>query len=184
MLILRDVLRWSAAEVAEALDTTTAAVNSALQRAHAQMSDRHLTEDTVENDLTPAQEELLDRYVDAFWRKDIDTIVSMLTAEAVWEMPPFKGWYTGNVNIGELIDIRCPGGVYDMPMIRTDANGQPAFGLYMRTKDGDFEPFHMQVLELDGDHVSHVAAFFDTTMFARFGLPERLPADYAVAEAR
>ena len=68
-------------------------------------------------------------------------------------MPPFKGWYTGNVNIGELIDIRCPGGVHDMPMIRTDANGQPAFGLYMRTKDGDFEPFHMQVLELDGDQV-------------------------------
>ena len=184
VLILRDVLRWSAAEVAEALETTTAAVNSALQRAHAQMSDRHLTEDSVEADLGPAQKELLDRYVDAFWRKDIDTIVSMLTAEAVWEMPPFKGWYTGNVNIGELIDLRCPGGVHDMPMIRTDANGQPAFGLYMRTKAGHFEPFHMQVLELDGDHVKHVAAFFDTTMFARFGLPERLPADYAVTEAR
>ena len=184
VLILRDVLRWSAAEVAEALDTTTAAVNSALQRAHAQMADRHLTEETVENDLTAAQRELLDRYVDAFWRKDIDTIVSMLTAEAVWEMPPFTGWYTGNVNIGQLINTQCPGGTYDMPMLLTSANGQPAFGLYMRTNAGDFEPFHLQVLELDGDHVSHVAAFFDTNLFARFGLPERLPADYAVSEVR
>jgi RNA polymerase sigma-70 factor, ECF subfamily len=184
VLILRDVLRWSAAEVADALETSTAAVNSALQRAHAQMAERHLTEETVENDLTQAQRELLDRYVDAFWRKDIDTIVSMLTAEAVWEMPPYKGWYTGNVNIGELIDTRCPGGFHDMPMVRTEANGQPAFGLYMRTKNGDFEPFHLQVLELDGDQVKHVAAFFDTTLFARFGLPERLPADYAVAEVR
>ena len=99
-------------------------------------------------------------------------------------MPPFTGWYTGAVNIGELIDTQCPGGSHDMPMLVTSANGQPAFGLYMRTKDGDFEPFHLQVLELDGDRVSHVAAFFDTTLFARFGLPERLPADYAVAEVR
>ncbi len=92
VLILRDVLRWSAAEVAEALDTTTAAVNSALQRAHATMTERGLTEDTVESELTSEQEGLLERYVDAFWRKDIDTIVSMLKADAVWEMPPFVGW--------------------------------------------------------------------------------------------
>src|SRR5688500_10294930 len=95
VLILRDVLRWSAAEVAEALETSPAAVNSALQRAHAQMADRGLTEETVQPDLTPEQQQLLDRYVDAFWRKDIDTIVSLLTAEAVWEMPPFTGWYLG-----------------------------------------------------------------------------------------
>ena len=95
MLILRDVLRWSAAEVAEALDTTTAAVNSALQRAHAQLADRGLTEETVAADLTPEQQQLLERYVDAFWRKDVDTIVSLLTAEAVWEMPPFTSWFRG-----------------------------------------------------------------------------------------
>ena len=88
VLILRDVLRWSAAEVAEALDTTTAAVNSALQRAHAQMSDRGLTEDTVQPDLTPQQKVMLERYVEAFWAKDIDAIVTMLTQDAVWEMPP------------------------------------------------------------------------------------------------
>ncbi len=179
VLILRDVLRWSAAEVAEALETTTAAVNSALQRAHAQMKERGLTQDTVESTLDAAQLQLLDRYVDAFWRKDIDAIVQLLTAEAVWEMPPFTGWYVGSTNIGTLIDTQCPGGCNDMPMIATSANGQPAFGLYMRSRDGSgFEPFHLQVLDLDGDRVRHVGAFFGLD-FTDFGLPARLPADYA-----
>jgi RNA polymerase sigma-70 factor, ECF subfamily len=183
VLILRDVLRWSAAEVAEALETTSTAVNSALQRAHAQLADRHLTEETVEPDLTPGQQDLLERYVEAFWRKDVDAIVGMLTQEAVWEMPPFVGWYVGAENIGNLIDIQCPGGAHDMPMVATSANGQPAFGLYMRTDDGDFEPFHLQVLDIEGDQVRHVAAFFDTNLFRRFGLPDRLPADHAPAKA-
>lgn len=181
VLILRDVLRWSAAETAEALETTSAAVNSALQRAHAQMSERGLTEDTVTDDLTPGQQAMLERYVDAFWRKDIPTIVAMLKNDAVWEMPPFTGWYLGSTTIGELIGTKCPGGTHDMPMLRTTANGQPAFGLYMRTPDGHFEPFHLQVLDLDGEHVRHVGAFFDPRLFATFGLPERLPADYAPA---
>ena len=179
VLILRDVIRWSAAEVAEALDTTTAAVNSALQRAHAQLAARGLTEETVHPDLTQEQRQLLDRYVDAFWRKDVDTIVSMLTAEAVWEMPPFTSWFRGAENIGWLIGNECPGNSHDMPMLPTSANGQPAFGLYMRTRDGDFVPFQLQVLELDGDRVQHVSAFFDTSLFSTFGLPERLPADAA-----
>jgi RNA polymerase sigma-70 factor (ECF subfamily) len=177
VLILRDVLRWSAREVAEALDTTAVAVNSALQRAHAQMEQVHATEDTVEPDLDARQRLLLDEYVEAFWRKDIDTIVSMLTADAIWEMPPFTGWYRGAENIGRLIDTQCPGGRHDMPMLRTSANGQPAFGLYMHHPDGDFRPFHLQVLELDGDKVRGVVAFFGPDLFARFGLPERLTAE-------
>ncbi|MBB6628047.1 sigma-70 family RNA polymerase sigma factor [Nocardioides sp. KIGAM211] len=181
VLILRDVLRWSAAEVAEALDTTTAAVNSALQRAHAQLADRGLSEETVRPDLTDAQRSLLDRYVDAFWKKDIDTIVSLLTAEATWEMPPFTSWFRGSEAIGWLIGTECPGGSHDMPMIATEANGQPAFGLYMRTEAGDFVPFQLQVLDLDGDQVRHVSAFFDARLFATFGLPDRLPADYVPA---
>jgi RNA polymerase sigma-70 factor (ECF subfamily) len=178
VLILRDVLRWSAAETAEALDTTVAAVNSALQRAHAQMQERGLTEDTVETDLDAGQRHLLDEYVDAFWRKDVDQIVRLLKAEATWEMPPFTSWYLGNENIGRLIATQCPGGINDMPMIETRANGQPAFGLYMRGPEGDFSPFHLQVLDLDGDRVRHVGAFFDPRLFATFGLPARLPADY------
>src|SRR6187200_3473324 len=143
VLILRDVLRWSAAEVAEALDTTATAVNSALQRAHAQLADKNLTEDTVEVDLTDRQSEMLAAYVDAFWRKDIDAIVGLLTADAVWEMPPYKGWYVGAENIGRLIDSQCPGQVHDMVMLPAAANGQPAYGLYMRTREGHFDPFHL-----------------------------------------
>jgi len=176
VLILRDVLRWKASEVAEALETSTAAVNSALQRAHAQLADKGLSEETVSPDLSPEQKVMLDRYVDAFWRKDIDAIVDMLTREAVWEMPPFTGWYRGAETIGELIDTQCPGGEHDMPMVATTANGQPAFGLYMRSRRGDFVPFHLQVLTLDGDRVSHVGAFFDRRLFETFGLPSRLPA--------
>lgn len=176
VLILRDVLRWRAAEVAEALGTTTAAVNSALQRAHAQLAGRGVTADTVVPDLSPGQRALLDRYVDAFWRKDVEEIVRMLTAEAVWEMPPFTGWYVGRTEIAALIGDHCPGGAHDMRMLATSANGQPAFGLYMRGEQGDFRPFHLQVLTLDGEQVSHVGAFFDPRLFASFGLPDHLPA--------
>ncbi len=182
VLILRDVLRWSAAETATALDTTTAAVNSALQRAHAQLQDRGLTPDSVETDLDAAQRRMLDAYLEAFWRKDIDRIVQLLTFDATWDMPPFTNHYRGAEAIGELVGTKCPGGVADMPMIETTANGQPAFGLYMRQPDGHFEPFHLQVLQVagagDAVRVEHVTAFFDPRLFARFGLPDRLPADY------
>jgi len=177
VLILRDVLRWSAAEVAEALDTTSAAVNSALQRAHAQIDRTQPSADAAVTGLSDTQTQLLEQYVEAFWNKDIDRIVSLLTADATWEMPPFTGWYSGATTIGELIGTRCPGGVHDMPMLPIKANGQPAFGLYMRAPDGDFVPFHLQVLELDGDRVKHVSAFFDHAVFRRFGLPDRIRAD-------
>jgi RNA polymerase sigma-70 factor (ECF subfamily) len=180
VLILRDVLRWRAAEVAEALETTTASVNSALQRAHATLAKANLSEDTV-SEPTPEQARMLDRYVQAFWDKDIEAIVSMLTRDTVWEMPPFTGWYQGAENIGRLIDTQCPGGVHDMRMVATRANGQPAFGLYMRAEDGTFRPFHLQVLTIGADGVEHVGAFFGESLFALFGLPDALPADYVPA---
>lgn len=178
VLILRDVLRWSAKEVAEALETSPAAVNSALQRAHAQLEAVQPTAETVDPQLTAEQTAMLDQYVAAFWAKDIDSIVRLLTREAVWEMPPFTSWYRGNENIGILIDEHCPGGAHAMPMLPTWANGQPAFGLYMRQPDGSFLPFQLQVLELDGLQVSKCTAFFDTTLFATFGLPDRLEAGH------
>lgn len=193
VLVLRDVLRWSAKETAEALDTTVAAVNSALQRAHAQLAEKQLTEGTVEDDLTPDLEAMLERYTQAFWAKDTAALARMLAHDAVWEMPPFTGWYQGPETIAELIDVNCPGGAHDMPMIRTTANGQPAFGLYMRTPDGSFVPFQLQVLRLVGGRVQHVAAFFDLRaddvpggeahagadeLFRVFGLPASLPASY------
>ncbi|MDT0203040.1 sigma-70 family RNA polymerase sigma factor [Nocardioides sp. AE5] len=177
VLILRDVLRWSAKEVAAALETTPAAVNSALQRAHAQMAEAGLTRESTPDRLTVEQQAMLDSYVDAFWRKDIDAIVGMLKRDAVWEMPPFTGWYVGNTTIGRLIDTQCPGGTHDMPMLSTVANGQPAYGLYMAQPDGTFTPFQLQVLTLAGTEVAKVAAFFGEGMFERFGLPTVLTAD-------
>ena len=124
---------------------------------------------------------MLDRYVTAFWEKDIDAIVSMLTRDAIWEMPPYTGWYQGNENIGRLIDTQCPGGRHDMRLVPTRANGQPAFGLYMRGEDDAFYPFHLQVLTLGPDGVEHVGAFFSSALFETFGLPARLPADHVTA---
>jgi RNA polymerase sigma-70 factor (ECF subfamily) len=175
VLVLRDVLRWRAAEVAEALETTTASVNSMLQRAHATLESKGLTADTV-GEPTGEQKQMLDRYVQAFWEKDIDAIVSMLTRDAVWEMPPFTGWYQGAENIGTLIDTQCPSGRHDMVMVPTRANGQPAFGLYMRGEGDVFHPFHLQVLDIGPDGVRHVAAFFGDDVFETFGLPSSVSA--------
>ena len=180
VLVLRDVLRWSAAEVAEALETTVPAVNSALQRAHASLAQAAPDRDRASvGDLDAEQRATLEAYVDAFWRKDVASIARLLTEDAVWEMPPFTGWYRGPEVIAGLIDTQCPGGPHDMPMVATTSNGQPAFGLYLR-EGGEgtrFLPFQLQVLELDGDRVSHVVAFFDTDSFARAGLPSELSAD-------
>ncbi len=186
VLVLRDVLRWRASEVAEALDTSTAAVNSALQRAHAQLRNAALDQESCSDgsDLDGSQRALLDRYVQAFWDKDITTIVALLKADAIWEMPPFTGWYRGAGTIGELIDTQCPGGYHDMAMVATTANTQPAFGLYMRQPDGGFVPFQLQVLTLEGDRVAHVAAFFGERLFATFGLPASLPASYPDPDPR
>ncbi len=180
VLILRDVLRWSAKETAAALGTTPAAVNSALQRAHAQLGDKQLSRGDVEDDLTPDLEAMLERYVQAFWDKDVEALATMLAHDAVWEMPPFTGWYAGARNIADLIENQCPGGSRDMPMIRTAANGQPAFGLYMRQPQGHFEPFQLQVLLLVDGRVQHVTAFFGSALFEKFGLPATLPATYSM----
>lgn len=182
VLVLRDVLRWSAAEVAEATGASVASVNSALQRARATIEQVAPTpEGASRPDLTDEQRALLDRYVDAFWRKDVDAIARLFTEDAVWEMPPFTGWYQGPRTIAELVDTQCPGGSYDMPLVATTCNGQPAFGLYLREDgpDGDvYQPFQLHVLELDGARVAHSVVFFDVEYFALAGLPPSLgPAD-------
>lgn len=177
VLILRDVLKWRASEVAEALDSSTVAVNSILQRARAQLEQAAPKLDEIVEPTVPEQRARLDRYVAAFEKKDVAAIVELFTADAVWEMPPYEGWYSGAETIGRLIDTRCPGGAGDMRMVPTEANGQPAFGLYMRdSSDGAYYRFHLQVLTLTADGVSHVGAFFGDALFDTFGLPTSLPA--------
>jgi RNA polymerase sigma-70 factor (ECF subfamily) len=174
VLILRDVLQWPAAEVAEMLDMTTASVNSALQRARAQLRDATVEADEVAEPTEAEQREMLDRFVAAFEAKDTAAMVKIFTTDAVWEMPPFTGWYQGPETIARLIDTRCPAeGPGDMRLVPTRANGQYAFGLYMR--DGDvYRPFNLPVLTLTPEGVSHVSSFFDVRLFRTFGLPEQL----------
>jgi RNA polymerase sigma-70 factor (ECF subfamily) len=177
VLILRDVLQWRAAEVAEMLETTTVAVNSTLQRARAQLDQITPSEDQVTEPTDAAQRELLERYVQAFEQKDIPAMVELFTKDAVWEMPPFTGWYQGAADIAHLIDTQCPAdGPGDMRLVPTSANGQHAFGLYMRGDDDVYRPFNLPVLTLTPDGVSHVACFFDLRLFETFGLPQTLPA--------
>ena len=170
VLILRDVLRWSAAGSPEPLDTTTAAVNSALQR-RAQLADRGLTGDTVDATSRPSSS-ASSGYVDAFWRKRTRRLDRQPAhRRATWDMPPFTSWFKALRNIGWLIGNEVPRQVHrHADALPTRANGQPAYGLYMRTPAGDFVPFQLQVLELDSDRVRRVTAFFDHRLFETFGL--------------
>jgi RNA polymerase sigma-70 factor (ECF subfamily) len=177
VLILRDVLNWQAAEVAEAVGTTTTAVNSILQRARTQLLQLAPSEDEVIEPTAPDQRELLDRYVTAFENYDVAAIVELFTADAVWEMPPFTAWYQGAENIGRLIAAQCPAeGAGDLRLIPTEANGQPAFAMYLRDPAGVHHAFGLHVLTLSASGISRVAVFFEPSLFATFGLPETQPA--------
>ena len=130
----------------------------------------------VARDLDPEQRALLDRYVSAFWDKDVDALVQLFTDKAVWEMPPYPEWFTGAEAIARLVANKCPAGVHDMVMLPTRANGQPAFGLYMRADDGRMRAFHLQQLTVGPQGVERVTAYFDLHLFERFGLPLELSA--------
>jgi RNA polymerase sigma-70 factor, ECF subfamily len=178
VLLLRDVLKWRAAEVAELLETSVASVNSALQRARAQLARLAPNEGSVREPVTPTQRRLLDRYMAAFEAKDVQAIVALFTQDAVWEMPPFAGWFQGPQDIGMLVTTHCPGDPGGMRLIPAALNGQPSFAMYLRTAPGqEFVPFQLHVLQLEGDAVGHVSAFLDVSLFPRFGLPAALPAD-------
>jgi RNA polymerase sigma-70 factor (ECF subfamily) len=184
VLVLREVLNWRAAEVAEVLGTTTTAVNSILQRARAHLDEVSPSEDEIVEPSAADQRELLDRYVKAFEDKDIGAIVELFTKDATWEMPPYLSWYRGAESIGWLVDTHCPAkGPGDMRLVPTRANGQPAFGLYMRGEDGVYLPFNLPVLTIGPAGITHVASFFDTSLFETFGLPSSLPAEPAASRA-
>jgi RNA polymerase sigma-70 factor (ECF subfamily) len=175
VLLLRDVLQWKAAEVADATGTTTAAVNSLLQRARAQLEAvGPSADDRLAAPASPDAQDQLARYIAAFEAYDIDRLVDIFTSEAIWEMPPFVGWYQGPQAIITLIHQQCPANTAgDMRLIPLSANGQPAAAMYMRDGAGHV-PFQLHVLDVRADGVSRVVAFLDTTLFAKFGLPERL----------
>jgi RNA polymerase sigma-70 factor, ECF subfamily len=172
VLILREVLRWQATEVAELLDTTVASVNSALQRARATLASCDLSaSDTEEVDAD--QQELLARYVDAFERYDIPRLVTLLHKDAIQSMPPYAMWMQGSDQIGQWLlggGIGCRGS----RLIGTQANGTAAFGQYRIDPAGGHTPWALQVIDVSGDRISGFHAFLDTDLFAAFGLPPHL----------
>jgi len=172
VLILREVLRWPATDVAELLDTSIASVNSALQRARATLA----AEDVDANrpmQVDAEQQELLARYVDAFERYDISSLVELLREDAVQSMPPFALWLRGREQIGRWFlgqGIGCRGS----RLLTTAANGCAAVGVYHHTAPDLHEPFAIQVLEMSGGRISGLHSFLYPELFAAFGLPDRL----------
>jgi RNA polymerase sigma-70 factor (ECF subfamily) len=147
-----------------------------LQRARAQLDEVGPSEDDqLSEPDSPETKDLLDRYIAAFETYNVDQLVELFTADAIWEMPPFDGWYQGPENIVLLSKTHCPAeGAGDMRFIRTTANGQPAAALYMINREtGVHEPFQMHVLAVTPDGISHVVAFHMTS-FEKFGLPASL----------
>jgi RNA polymerase sigma-70 factor, ECF subfamily len=177
VLILSEVLRWKASEVAELLETSVASVNSALQRARATLETSGVSSTDPVPAMDESQRELLARYVEAFERYDMDALTSLIREDAIQSMPPFDLWLRGRDDIfawwlGPGIGCR---GSRIVPTMT--ANGSPAFGQYKPSASGSgYEPWALQVLELDGDgRIAELTFFLDTErLFPLFGLPARL----------
>jgi RNA polymerase sigma-70 factor (ECF subfamily) len=173
VLILCEVLRWQSSEVAELLETSVAAVNSALQRARATLADLP-AEERVPT-LDAERRLLLDRYVDAFERYDIATLVTLLHDDAIQSMPPYALWLRGATDIGRWQmgpGIGCRGS----RLVPTAANGCPAFGQYRVDPEGGHAPWALQVVDISGDRIAGLHAFLDVEdLFPAFGLPGHLP---------
>jgi len=173
VLILCEVLRWKASEVAELLDTSVASVNSALQRARATLEAGNVTAATTAPSVDEADAELLARYVDAFERYDMDALTALIHEDATQSMPPYDMWLSGRDDI--LAWWVGPGagcrGSRVIPVMA--ANGAPAFGQYKPSETGEgFEPWALQVLEIADGRIVEFTFFLDTkTVFPLFGLP-------------
>ena len=176
VLILCEVLRWKASEVAELLETSVASVNSALQRARATLETSNVSDTDQPASLDGADAELLARYVEAFERYDIDALTSLIHEDATQSMPPFDLWLSGRDDIFEWWfgpGIGCQGSRV-IPTVA--ANGAPAFGQYKPSDTGDgYEAWALQVVEVSDGKIGELTFFLDTdTLFPLFGLPARL----------
>jgi RNA polymerase sigma-70 factor (ECF subfamily) len=173
VLILREVLRWKADEVAQLLDSTVASVNSALQRARATLAAAGGV--PAPRELDAEGRELLDRYVDAFERYDIDALVRLLHEDATQHMPPFEMWLRGARDIGAWMlgpGEGCRGSV----LVQVSANGTPAFAQYRLRDGGGREPWALHVLEVKDGRIAHISSFLDldNELFQVLGLPVRM----------
>jgi RNA polymerase sigma-70 factor (ECF subfamily) len=173
VLILREVLRWQATEVAELLDTSVASVNSALQRARATLAATQLAP-APKQPMDAGQQALLERFVDAFERYDITQLVTLLHEDVVQTMPPFALWLEGPADVSGW--MLGPGIVcQDSRLVPLKANGWPAFAQYHRAEDASrYEPWAILLVGVDGDRIGNLNYFLDPTLFEAFGLPKHL----------
>jgi RNA polymerase sigma-70 factor (ECF subfamily) len=173
VLILCEVLRWQATEVAELLDTSVASVNSALQRARATLASMDI--EKLDTALDPGHEELLARYVDAFERYDIPALVQLLRDDVILSMPPFDLWFRGRDELAAWFlghGIVCQGG----RLIPINVNGDTGFGNYHLVAPGVWEPWAIQIIETAGGRIVGHHNFLYPELFDAFGLPPRLEA--------
>ncbi|HEX7311250.1 MAG TPA: sigma-70 family RNA polymerase sigma factor [Gaiellaceae bacterium] len=178
VLILCEVLRWKASEVAELLETSVASVNSALQRARATLDESNLSATETAPTLDEPERELLARYVDAFERYDMEALTSLIHEDATQSMPPFDLWLSGRDDIFAWWfgpGIGCSG---SRVIPTKSANGSPAFGQYKPSETGQgYDPWALQVLEIENGRIVEFTFFLGTkTLFPLFGLPARLEA--------
>jgi RNA polymerase sigma-70 factor (ECF subfamily) len=173
VLILREVLRWQASEVAELLDTTVVSVNSALQRARATLASVSM-DDTSSLATDSDQQELLARYVDAFERYDITSLVSLIRQDALFSMPPYALWLEGPLEISRWLLGQGSGCRGSRLLPTGGANGSAAFGSYRPAGPGRHEPFAIQVIEVSGGGISGFHSFLYPELFPAFGLPPGL----------
>jgi RNA polymerase sigma-70 factor (ECF subfamily) len=175
VLILCEVLRWKAAEVAELLETSVASVNSALQRARATLAEREVAAGEAAPALDEPDRELLERYVDAFQRYDIEALTALIHEDATQSMPPYELWLRGRDQIfGWWLGpgIGCRG---SRVLPTRAANGSPAFGQYKPSSAGGYDPWALQVLEIEDGRIAEFTFFLAAErIFPLFGLPARL----------
>ena len=178
VLILREVLGFSAREVADALDTTVASVNSALQRARKAADERlpaRSQQATLRELGDDAVGEAVRGYIDAWERRDVDAMVAMLVEDATFAMPPLPGWFQGRDAVIAFITTT---GRPRLRSVLTSANGQPAVAWYLWDSErGLYAPASLEVLALEGARVRDITAFLLPEMFRRFGVPPELPSE-------
>jgi len=182
VLILRDVLGWHAAEVADLLGASTVAVNSALQRARAQIASLVPAEDEIVEPDDPKVRELLARYAAAFETADVAGLTELLRADAVLEMPPIAIWFAGRDQVTRFLARRVLVRAGDFAMMAVQANGQPAVAAYERGDDGSYRAHAIQVLTVRDGRISRITSFNDGSLFAAFGLPARYPGTLPVLD--
>ena len=173
VLILREVLKWKASEVAELLDTTVVSVNSALQRALSTLAERDVSASDTPDPIDADQQELLARYVDTFERFDVEGLVQLLHEDATMQMPPYPLWLRGANEY--RIWLNGPGsGCRGSRVAPVAANGAPAFAQWRLAPDGGYEAWSIHVLQISGGRITGMDFFVDQSLFPLFDLPIRL----------